>query len=85
MDGIGGDVERRELDGRSLLRIAPDKASFLDRRLVLSVEEAAQVLRISRGLAYELVRRGDIPSIRLGRRVLVPVAALRELLSKGMS
>ena len=40
--------------------------------LVLTVEEAAKVLRISRGLAYELVRRGELPSIRLGRRLVVP-------------
>jgi excisionase family DNA binding protein len=40
--------------------------------LVVSVEEAAVVLGISRGLAYELVRQGVIPSIRLGRRLVVP-------------
>lgn len=45
-------------------------------KLTLSVEEAGQVLGISRGLAYELVARGEIPSIRLGRRVVVPKAAL---------
>lgn len=43
-----------------------------DRTLVLTVEEAAELLGISRGLAYELVRRGDLPSIRLGRRLVVP-------------
>ncbi len=43
-----------------------------DESLVLTVEEAAKVLRISRGLAYELVRRGDLPSLRLGRRLVVP-------------
>lgn len=40
--------------------------------LVLTVEEAAELLRISRGLAYEACHRGDLPSIRLGRRILVP-------------
>lgn len=49
-------------------------------RLVLTVEEAAQLLGISRGLAYEAVRQGQIPSIRLGRRVLVPRARLLALL-----
>jgi excisionase family DNA binding protein len=45
-------------------------------RITLTVEEAGARLGISRTLAYELVRRGEIPSIRLGRRVLVPIRAL---------
>lgn len=43
-----------------------------DSKLVMSVEEAAVLLGISRGLAYELVRRGELPSLRLGRRLVVP-------------
>lgn len=50
-------------------------------RLTLSVEEAAQVLGISRALAYELVRRGDLPRLQLGRRVVVPRRALEELVT----
>ena len=46
----------------------------------LTVEETAQLLGISRGLAFQAVARGDIPSIRIGRRILVPVARLRTLL-----
>jgi excisionase family DNA binding protein len=47
--------------------------------LTLSVDEAARLLGISRGLAYEAARRGDLPVIRLGRRLLVPRARLLEL------
>jgi excisionase family DNA binding protein len=43
-------------------------------RLTITGEEAAARLGISRGLAYELVRRGDIPTLRLGRRIVVPTA-----------
>ncbi len=43
---------------------------------VLTVDEAARLLRISRGLAFAAARRGDIPTIRIGRRILVPTAAL---------
>jgi excisionase family DNA binding protein len=50
------------------------------RRLTISVEEAGRLLGISRGLAYELVNRGDIPSVRLGRRIVVPRRALDRLL-----
>lgn len=49
-------------------------------RLTLTVEEAAQVLGISRALAYELVARHELPSIRLGRRIVVPRRALEVLL-----
>ena len=50
-------------------------------RLTLSVEEAARLLGISRALAYALVRRGDLPRLQLGRRVVVPRRALEELVA----
>jgi excisionase family DNA binding protein len=46
----------------------------------LSVEEVAIVLGLARSSAYEAIRRGQIPSIRVGRRLLVPTAALCRLL-----
>ena len=49
-------------------------------KLTLTVEEAAALLGISRGLAYEMVREGKIPAIRLGRRVVIPRPALERLL-----
>jgi len=49
-------------------------------RQTMTVDEAAGVLGISRNLAYELVGRGELPSLRLGRRVLVPRASLERLL-----
>ena len=48
--------------------------------LLYTVEEAAVRLRIGRGLAYEAARRGDIPAIRIGHRLLVPKAALERFL-----
>jgi excisionase family DNA binding protein len=50
-------------------------------RLVFTVEEAAQLLGISRSFAYEAVQRGEIPSMRIGKRILVPKAALSRLLA----
>lgn len=47
----------------------------------VSVEEAGRILRISKNTAYAGVHSGDIPSIRIGRRILVPTAGLRRLLS----
>ncbi len=40
--------------------------------LTYSVEDVARLLGIARNNAYERVRCGDIPSIRMGRRYLVP-------------
>lgn len=47
--------------------------------LTMSVEDAARLLGVSRGLAYEAARKGELPTIRLGRRLLVPRARLLEL------
>ena len=51
-------------------------------RLTLTVEEAAHLLGISRGLAYELARSGRLPVVRLGRRLLVPKVALERMLAQ---
>ena len=51
---------------------------------VLTVEEAAQVLGISRWLAYEQARSGELAGVRvlrIGRRLLVPRAALERVLA----
>jgi excisionase family DNA binding protein len=50
------------------------------RCLTVSVEEAGRILGISRGAAYTYARDGSIPTIRLGKRLLVPKAALDKLL-----
>ncbi len=52
----------------------------LDLPLVLTVEEAAEVLRISRGSAYEAIRANEIPHVRIGRTIRVPRHALLSLL-----
>ncbi|MFC1926779.1 helix-turn-helix domain-containing protein, partial [Chloroflexota bacterium] len=49
-------------------------------KATLTVEEARELLRISRGLIYDAIRRGEIPSIRIGRRILIPTSALQQLL-----
>jgi excisionase family DNA binding protein len=48
---------------------------------VMTVEEAGRELRIGRSAAYEAARRGDIPTIKIGRRLLVPRAAFDRLLA----
>jgi excisionase family DNA binding protein len=51
-------------------------------RLTISVDEAARLLGISRSFAYELCARKELPSMRLGRRLVVPRRALLELVDE---
>ena len=41
-------------------------------KLTVSVEEAGELLGVSRQIAYQLSHRPDFPTLRIGRRVLVP-------------
>jgi len=47
-----------------------------------SVSEVAQVLRIGTTLCRELIKSGELPSVRIGRRLLVPRCAIEEYLSR---
>jgi excisionase family DNA binding protein len=50
-------------------------------KLTYTIPEVAAALGISKGLGYELARRGEIPVVRLGkRRLVVPKCRLAELL-----
>jgi excisionase family DNA binding protein len=49
-------------------------------KLTYTVPEAAALLGISRSTAYECVRRGELPSLTLGRRVLISRAHLEQLI-----
>jgi excisionase family DNA binding protein len=51
-----------------------------DGRLTYTVVEAAKLLGLSRMAAYAAVSTKEIPSLRIGRRVLVPRAALERML-----
>ena len=76
-----GDSGPRSRGDRLGAGAAPDGAL---ERLTLTVEEAAKVLGISRAFAYESVRRQDLPSVRIGRRILIPKSALERLLDAAM-
>jgi len=55
-----------------------------DPRLTLTVAEAAVMLGISKTSAYNAIRQGEIPSITLGGRIVVPKAAFHDMLSRGL-
>lgn len=48
------------------------------KRKTITVEEGAAALDISRSLAYAAVRRGEIPSIKIGNRTLIPRTKFEE-------
>ena len=54
--------------------------SNLPDRLVLTVSEAAMALQIGRNQAYAAVQRNEIPSLKIGRRLLIPRMAVQRLL-----
>jgi excisionase family DNA binding protein len=54
----------------------------VDEKLTLTVPQAARVLGISRGLAYQMARQGTIPTLRFGRRLVVPRKAIEKLLER---
>ena len=66
--------------GANTPQIDRGPATLRSDRLVLSVAEAGELLGLSRAFAYELVARGELPVVRFGRRIVVPKAALLELL-----
>lgn len=53
-----------------------------DATLVIDVVEAGRRLGISRSAAYQAVHAGQIPSVRIGRLIKVPVAALQRMLDQ---
>jgi excisionase family DNA binding protein len=58
---------------------------FADLPLLIPVPRAAQLLGISRAAAYRFASSGDLPAKRLGRRVYVIAARLREFIENESS
>lgn len=63
--------------------LAPPRLEDIESRVTLSIGEVAELLGMGRTAAYEAARRGEIPTRRLGRRVVVPVPALLDWLGAG--
>jgi excisionase family DNA binding protein len=54
-------------------------------RLTLTIEEAGELLGISRSLAYEMARNGRLPVLRFGKRMVVPKRAIEAMLDSSVS
>src|SRR5437773_447284 len=57
-----------------------ENARLVDSPDVLTIVEASKLLRLGRNLTYSLVREGRLRTVRVGRRLLVPRAAVEALL-----
>ena len=44
----------------------------MEEKLTLSVEEMGKLLGVSRLVAYTLIHRADFPTLRIGKRILIP-------------
>ena len=53
-------------------------------RLTLTVEQAGELLGISRALAYEMARTGKLPTLRFGKRIVVPKKAIENMLESSI-
>jgi excisionase family DNA binding protein len=53
-----------------------------DDRLVLEVPEAGRLLGLSRNASYEAAKRGDLPTIRIGKLIRVPKLAFQQMLDR---
>jgi excisionase family DNA binding protein len=73
----------REIETEPASEAAPFSRQALQRseRTTISVEEARNYLGMGRAAAYLAVKNGELPSLRLGSRILIPVWALLELLA----
>ncbi len=57
-----------------------ESVRMLDGRAVLTIPEVALILRVSTSSAYEAAHKGEIPVRKIGRRLVIPVPAMREWL-----
>ncbi len=51
-------------------------------RLTITVDEAAELLGISRALAYDMARTGKLPALRFGKRFVIPKKAIENLMQQ---
>lgn len=61
-----------------------ERESSRDASLVMTVAETATALRVSDDTVYELVQRGDLPCLQLGRRKVIPRRAVELIVEQAL-
>jgi excisionase family DNA binding protein len=84
---VGVACNRADLPGmqiavanEALIQRARASAGGQQKATYSSVDELAKELGICRVIAYAALKRGDIPSIRIGKRYIIPRTAIAEWL-----
>jgi len=80
-DSEKGNVSKAKGGGGSGL----PRHAVIEKRLCITVPEAAEMLGLSRNFTYELVKQNQLPVIKFGKRLLIPRVALEKMLEKGVS
>jgi len=71
------------MTARRLTRVPPNPSTDVLTRRLLSVDEAAHELHISGRFLRDLIKRGDVGAVRIGRRVLISRGELERLARDG--
>lgn len=83
---LGWELRPHQTDIRSAHDDCPSETEPNSRgsgRKTMTVTEAGEYyFGLSRNASYEAAKRGDIPTIRIGRRIFVPIAAMERLLRR---
>ena len=77
--GCGRELASFELE---LPTASPTREVASDTPLLLRISEAARLLSLSRSTLYQLIGKGELPVIRIGRTVRVTRSALERLTSR---
>jgi excisionase family DNA binding protein len=76
--------DRQGCDSENHITVHESFSSDRQGRLAVSVDEASELLGISKWLGYEMVAQGKLPALRLGRRLVIPLSALERLLDSAV-
>jgi len=69
------------IDESVALSLVREQLGDLAAKPTLTVDEVGSVLGLGKSATYEAIRRGVVPSLRFGRRVVVPTAGLVRVLA----
>ena len=84
IDELISDLPPKPWKPRTALFKAPttEDLAVMANQKVLTIMEVSRILRLSRNATYEGVWSGDIPSVKVGKRILIPVAGLKAMLGE---
>ena len=55
----------------------------MEQQMVYTMKELQPILKCSKNHIYDMVKKGELPTIRLGRKIVLPAHRLQQLLDGG--